>query len=131
MDRRLYRRITINAEGVFILDNNEISHREFPGVIEDISEGGIKIKMVKDEADHILPHLKTGSYLHFLATDDYTLFGNVNSAIISGQVEVLRQDTINNLITLGCKFKKYTSELLDYVSDRKLSIYVDGLRGTT
>lgn len=56
----LYQRIRIDAESVFILDNKDISPREFPGIVEDISESGVKIVTSKDESSHILNYLSSG-----------------------------------------------------------------------
>lgn len=128
MDRRLYQRITVNAEGVFILDNTNVSPREFPGIVEDISEGGMKITMTREESNHILPYLSTGKNLHFHASDDFKLFGMDKEAIISGQVEILRQENVDDFVILGCKFKRKTSELMKYISDRKISLFMNNLQ---
>lgn len=98
MDRRLYQRIRIDAESVFILNNKEISPREFPGIVEDISETGIKIVTRKDEASHILNYLSTGENLHFNVIDDYKLFGNEVNAIISGLVTIVRNEADDDFV---------------------------------
>lgn len=127
MDRRLYQRINIDAEGVFILDNETVSPREFSGIIENISEGGIKITFNKDAAATLLPYISKGEHLHFSAADDYSLFNREISAIISGKVEIIRKDIEDDLVSLGCKFKQYTNELSEYVSNKKLSSYMNAI----
>ena len=84
--------------------------------------------MTRNESNHILPYLNNGDRLHFHASDDFYLFGKSKQAIFSGQVEILRLENVEDVIILGCKFKKKTSELVKYVSDRKLSLFMNGLR---
>lgn len=128
MDRRLYQRIRIDAESVFILDNKDISPREFPGIVEDISESGVKIVTSKDESSHILNYLSSGKNLHFNVVDNYKLFGKETDAIISGLVTIVRKESDGDFVILGCKYSPVTKEIEKYVSDKKLSLFVNKMK---
>lgn len=129
MDRRTYQRIKVDVESIFIVDNTSVSPREFEGIIEDISESGMKILIKAQDTLHLLPYIEKGQHLHFSAADDFHLFGQERSSIFSGMVEIIRREALeNDLFLLGCKFKRYSNELQKYVSDRKLSLYMNGLK---
>lgn len=43
IEKRLYPRVKVSAEGSFILSDRDVAKREFIGKIRDISEGGLKV----------------------------------------------------------------------------------------
>lgn len=126
MERRVYQRIRISIEGLFISLNENAYPTEIEGMIEDISEGGIKIIIKKDTESSKTPCLKIGDVLRFQAYDEYELFGNQNNDVVSGVIQVVRVDETKDSITLGCKFTSKTSQLEEYISNRKTSSFMSG-----
>lgn len=129
MERREYQRINISAEGAFVFLNTDSTYRECQGLIEDISENGIKILLSNSLSDKSLPSISDDASLHFQAVDNYDLYGNKKTALIMGKAKVVRQELQDDFIVLGCRVSEYTSELVNYnyVSERKLSHYINSL----
>lgn len=128
MNRRDYQRILINTEGVFIVQNKEISPREFLGTIEDISESGIKIVTNKADSASTISQLESGDALFFQSVDSFDLLGTETDTVFSGTATITRIEDHPDSFHIGCKFKKPNNDLEKYVSNRKLSLFIDSLK---
>ena len=128
MDRRYYGRVRIRVEGNFIVAENIPENREFSGLIENISEGGILIRTSKDECGHIADRLKVGMKISFQAYDEYELMGSHMMDIFSGEVAVLRVEEADDDFLLGCRFTQLNPKLEKYIQNKKLVLYTKSMR---
>lgn len=112
----------------FIIQDNPSGYREFNGIIENISEGGVLIRADISQFGHVIDTIKEGTEVVFQTYDEYELLGQPKADVVSGEVIVLRVDEDEDGKLLGCKFKRLTNDLNEYVQNKKLSIYVKGLR---
>ena len=128
MDRRFYERAKIGVMSNFIIKDNPFGCKEFNGVIENISEGGVLIRADMSQFGHVIDTITEGTEVVFQTYDEYELLGQPKADVVSGEVIVLRVDEDEDGKLLGCKFKRLTSDLNEYVQNKKLSIYVKGLR---
>lgn len=128
MDRRYYGRVRIRVEGNFIVAENIPENREFSGLIENISEGGILIRTSRDECGHIADRLKVGMKISFQAYDEYELMGSHMMDIFSGEVAVLRVEEADDDFLLGCRFTQLNPKLEKYIQNKKLVLYTKSMR---
>lgn len=128
MERRFYERARIGVMSNFIIQDNPSGYREFNGIIENISEGGVLIRADISQFGHVIDTIKEGTEVVFQTYDEYELLGQPKADVVSGEVIVLRVDEDEDGKLLGCKFKRLTNDLNEYVQNKKLSIYVKGLR---
>lgn len=98
--------------------------REFIGIIEDISEGGIRIRVNEEHFKEAVSTIKKGSIITFQSYDEYKLYQQIKEEVFSGEVEVLRVDNTPNGLFFGCKFVRLTKELEEYITNRKISVFV-------
>jgi len=128
MERREYERIPVAAEGIFIFENRKNSNREFAGIIKDICEGGFKIFVDNKNYAEIFTENTRGEKVHFNIVDEYKLFGENISALLAGEATVVRQDTIEDSIVLGCKCTELYKALEKYVSEMKMTRYLNRIQ---
>lgn len=127
MDRRTYPRLQIEVEGLFILQNENIMPRDFEGLVIDISEGGLQLSIDYNKYSQALDDIKEGDVIHVSIPDEYELFGEERFDIVTGNAKIVRKTVDNNNIILGCKFLTRTSELEQYLIDRRTSFYMNNL----
>ena len=120
MERRYYQRIKLNIDGLLFLVEHETFPREFNGTLEDISEGGIKVVLDPLTPKQITDSIAVNDRIQFNSYDEYELFGNSKNVILSGEVIVVRKDTSNGKIILGCKLSPLTDDLSKYISEKKV-----------
>ena len=125
IERRFYKRESVDLNSCFIVFANAPGMREFTGTIADISEGGIGIRLNDSEYRYITDAITPGTHLTFQSMDEYNLFNEVHTDVFGGEVEVVRtvDETENRF--LGCKLVKQTSEYVDYLQNKKLSLFAD------
>lgn len=121
MERRKYQRIKVSAESTFLMLDKKVIDREFCGVIDNISENGIKIVVNRTEAEHILPLINTNDSIHFQAMDNFNLYGENIDAIVRGDAYVVRREIYDDSIIFGCKINELYTDIsdLDYISSRR------------
>ena len=128
MDRRYYQRTKIDLESVFLLSDKDIFPREFNGVIEDISESGVKIVIDPLTSDVLTSCINVNDSLHFNCLDEYSLFGKDHSAVLDGEIKVIRKDATEKNTVLGYIFNPSTKNISNYVKDMKTSAFISNLR---
>ena len=127
MERRFYERAQIGVMSNFIIKDNPFGCKEFNGVIENISEGGVLIRAEMNQFGHVVETIKAGTEIIFQTYDEYDILGHPKEDLVDGEVIVLRVEDVEDGKLLGCKFKGVTSELNEYVQNKKLSLYGRGL----
>ena len=90
MDRRYYSRTKIRIESTFFIDGNKAGLRDFTGVIEDMSEGGIRFIVDEEHRKESVGTIKNGTIIKFQAYDEYMLYNQMRDEVFSGEVEVIR-----------------------------------------
>lgn len=119
MERRGCPRIKISADGVFYLGDKQIHVREFTGIVDDISESGLKIRLTEPVSEELLQNLSIGKEVRFQIVDEFELMGELKDDIISGAATIMRTEQSDSKYCIGCKFNAPSAELLYYVTDRK------------
>lgn len=119
MDRRYYQRTKLNIDAIFFLSDKQTFPREFNGILEDISESGIKVVLDPLTPEQIIDSIAIGDHIHFNSYDEYDLFGQSKDIVLSGDVIVSRKTSSSGKIVLGCKLYPITDELSTYISDKK------------
>lgn len=127
MERRFFKRTTISILGTFIVMNTEDFQCEFEGILEDISEGGIKFVINAATSVASTDLIKVGDTVKFTAYDEYNLFGEMQEAILYGTATVLRKTVSENNVILGCSIIALSDELEEYILNKQTSIYMKAL----
>ena len=124
MERRLYQRVFTKARSNFIVIDNPPGLREFGGVIDDVSENGIKISVSDPGCAHIISNINVESKIAFQAIDEYEVNGEVHAEVFSGEAKVIRIDKDKENVIIGCKVVEATKEFDEYVKNRKMALFI-------
>ena len=125
MDRRLYKRVPVSLLGDFILRGSEADQREFDGVIQDVSEGGIKFCVNGAEYPDLISAIQVGSKILFQSLDEYVFFKERRTDVFHGEVEVVRAEDIDGRMIFGCRMTKLLPDFANYVKHKKLSLFLE------
>lgn len=99
--------------------------RDFTGVIEDISEGGIRFIVDDEHYKESVGTIEVGTIVSFQAYDEYVLYHQERQDVFSGNVEVIRIDELSDGVHYGCTITKLSDELSEYINNKKISEYVN------
>lgn len=127
MDKRIFSRLRIGIEGVFIFQKDDVPPGDFAGHVIDISEGGFKISIDYKQCAESLDNVGEGDVIQYSIADEYTLFGEEKLDIVSGKAKILRKTFENDNVVLGCKFIDRNNELEEYVLNRRTSVYMNNM----
>ena len=119
MNQRYYQRTHIDVECMFFLSGKEISHCEFSGILENISESGVMIIVDPSTPSEIVDIIGINDHIHFDGFDEYNYFGEDRDDYLSGDVTVVRKESSDGRTILGCKFGPVSEELTNYIADKK------------
>ena len=128
MERRAYKRIVVDIESVFHLDDCNIVKREFVGLIEDISESGFKIVVDMHEYGSIVEQLDVGDKLSYTAIDTIADKITNEDVFLNGDAIVKRKVVEADNICLGCVFTNNIDEVSRYLNNKRVSIYLNKMR---
>lgn len=123
LDRRYYSRIKLKLESILFVDCNE-EIKDLTGIITDMSEGGIRLIIDKKQYKDSINIIKNGTIIQFQSYDEYMLYNEMKTEVISGKVEVIRIEEYDEYIQLGCKLTNRTKELASYIDNKKISEYI-------
>lgn len=123
MERRYYKRIRTDVASSFIVKDNQPGFREFIGTLKDVSESGICITIQRGDYADIIDSIEMDSLIHFQAVDEYELFKEEHMDIFDGEVKVVRKQENGDLISFGCIIVKPTPELVEYIKNKKMSLF--------
>lgn len=126
LERRYYRRISVDASGTLILKNGINS--EVVGKIDDISESGFKVIIDITQNEKIMSMINEGDEFDFQALEKFDLYGKENSSIFNGKAVVVRKMLINTSLILGCKMNGLSPSTEKYISEKKLSSYIKSIK---
>ena len=126
MDKRFYRRLSLDIEGVFILDKED-APGEFKGIIEDLSESGIKIIIDTNAYPNAYDAINENDLLYFTAADEFKLFDEDQSFIIQGKAKIIRKRVTKDALVIGGEIVSVSNEIMEYLLSRRTSIYMDSL----
>lgn len=125
MEQRAYRRIEINIDGVFFVEQPNGERLEFPGIIKDISEGGIGIVINEVLDPAIVDAIDIGTQIHFQAFDSYDFFGDEHSVIVGSVSKAVRKVVNADSIIIGCKISILGKELEQYIKEKHVIQYME------
>lgn len=124
MEKRLYQRVTVGITSNFIIQDNEPGYREFGGVIDDLSENGIRVSVTDSRYSHILDRIKVGDKITFQAFDEYEMYGELRTDVFTGETEVRHIKKEEDNIIIGCKVYKASEEFDEYVKNKKMALFI-------
>lgn len=128
MEKRQYQREVINCIGLFYIQGGEYGKIEFDGVVTDISENGMAIKIVEPKCIMIADEVQVGTELKFCFIDKYEIFRETKNVDITGIATVVRKDKNADRLIIGCTFRGDRRKIEQYVSDKKMitfmSVYI-------
>lgn len=129
MEKREYPRLLLNKEAVFFINNSNIAIHEFSGIIDDISEVGIRIKLNKEENKEIIKVLQIDTELTFSTVDILSYNEKEEFKYISGNVKIVRIEELdNNVFICGCKIINPDKDILKYLDDKRTYNYLHRLK---
>lgn len=125
-DRRRYAREPLNLLCSFYLKDENDSKHEFYGLLSNISEGGIGIFVSKESTDNYNEARKVivGNVLSFQTFDEYKLFNEEHHDVITGEVHIVRINSNDEGIILGCEFKKMNQNMETYIRNKKVISFI-------
>jgi len=126
VENRFYTRITVNVPSAIYITFKDHTRMELNGVIRDISEGGVQIRIDMSDYANLVGRLTNGDNIRFQAVDEYQMLSDTKEDIIEGTGEVVWISTTENEIAFGCKAKKVLPEYLTYIKNKKLSLFFSG-----
>lgn len=128
---REYKRVDTGATGAFVIKEEGVYILEFTGYIVDISEGGMKVTVDDRDRERVIEVLRDNhqKQITFQAFDDCNLFGNDVSVIFGGEVDIVRQEEIDGVYSLGCKISNPTGPLKKYIEDMKVDAFLKEING--
>ena len=125
VEKRLYQRVIGGINGNFIIRNKKLGCIEFTGVIDDLSENGIRISITDSNWFENVKKIETGDKLLFQALDEYKLHDEVRVDIFSAETEVIRLDDNGDSIVIGCKIYESSREFDEYIKNRKMALFIE------
>lgn len=114
----------MGLDGAFIVRENKPGFREFSGTIENISEGGIKISINEEEYADITEQIEIGTKVLFQSFDEYVIYHEKKVDVFGGEAVVVRVEEADGRRMYGCSFTALQKELADYISNKKLSLFL-------
>lgn len=126
MERRDYSRFNIGVPSVFVIEDKEVYPRDFEGTIIEISESGCGI-MVSDGYEKTIANLHPDEMVHFNIPDDFNLLGQDVSVLVSGRIKIIRKTLEEGKTVLGCKFVGVNKKLEEYISDKRMLLYMKNI----
>lgn len=125
MEKRWYQREKLNIDGVFFIQGAKIGKIEFVGMIKDISEGGLAIRVKDEQYIDIADEAEIGTTIRYFFIDEYEVFGEQKNPQLVGDVTVVRKSKEHGELILGCTINYLSSDLESYISDRKVLAFFD------
>lgn len=125
MERRQFVREKINVLGLFYIQDTEPSKSEFAGMIFDVCEMGISIKVTDSKYFPIVDTIDTGTIIKFYFCDEHFYFKELKRHEIVGDATVVWKERTDDSISLGCRTLKMYSALDTYVSEKKTLSFIE------
>ena len=126
MDNRNYSRIIVDVPSCIYITLNDYTKIDIEGIIHDISESGIQVRVNSDSYDEMAKILSAGDVISFQAVDEYNVLNENKVDIVGGVAEVIWLNVDEKEIVFGCRTNKVLPEYLSYVKQKKLSLFFSG-----
>ena len=123
MDNRQYTRLIINVEGTYYTESEINGSIEVYGIIRDISEQGIQIRIdlgLYPDADKVFVK---GSTFTFQYADVYEVCNQERMDILSGEAMIRWTEISGNMLIAGCYISSPSEEFMKYLKVRTASRY--------
>lgn len=123
MDRREYHRFRGSLECNIYFKNRDIDYKEFSGLIEDISEVGLRIKIdTKDNVDFV-NNITVGDSIMFQSAEEKQIHNEEKITVLIGEARVLRIEEEKEFIKIGCAIVSVIPEYYKYIRYREMQIF--------
>lgn len=119
MDKRRFRREPIEVPANFYIEGGEFGKIEFTGMIGNICEGGLSVEVLDAGCIEIAETVTPGTIIKFIGIDEYEIFKEERVEYIEGEAEVVRIESSEYRIELGCEIKTMSRRLENYILDKK------------
>lgn len=118
---REYERVGVDRECVLFFNNGQT---EVNGILKDISENGVAF--ICEDTEELRTLLSDNIVFSFWTLDNYEYFDIHKNDSIIGVGRIIRFDDadVDNKKILGCKLISPDRNLLDYISRKKVSVYM-------
>lgn len=127
MDRREYERVNVDARGTFIVKKDNQFVTEFTAKIVDVSEKGIRVEIVNDSDKDMASLITEDSTVSFQAMENFKLYHKETSEFFTGDVQVVYKVINEDSLILGCRLPRLNDSMKNYISDRKISIFIENI----
>lgn len=77
MERRHYQRFPAELDCNLYFKNWEIDHKEFSGILENLSEAGMRLKISRDKNADFIEKVNIGDSILFQTADEYK-YGSID-----------------------------------------------------
>lgn len=129
MERREYQRINVSAKGSFFAQ--DIKNVEFVANIVDVSENGVRVEIDNEKYGKLLEPLDEGHVICFQAMEEFLVYDKSKVGIFDGKAIIVRKQIEDNLIIMGCRVYPPSNSLMQYVEDRKVSVFISDIKSVT
>lgn len=120
MENRMYQRVKLNIDVLCYIQGAPAGKVEFSGIVINISECGIAIKVSDERYVAVIDDASIGTEFRFLFVDEYELFKEEKTVHVEGTARIIRKEETPGGILIGCEIRGRKESVEKYVSDRKL-----------
>lgn len=126
MENRYFSRIIVDIPCVCIEKFGDQSTLEFAGIIHDISESGIQVRIDKNKYNSLADRMEAKDIISFQAHDEYVIVSVNHEDVIQGDAEVVWINSTSDNMSFGCRTNKVLPEYLSYVKNKKIALFLEG-----
>lgn len=125
MEKRRYKRETLNVPCNLYIPKEEGGQREITGLIVNIGEFGVAFSYANGEDSEII---QVGKIIDFISIDSYEVFKETKTQYLTGRAEIIWKKVFDDMIHIGCRIKSMNEDLEQYISDKKVISYQTRLK---
>ena len=119
-DKRRYLREKVNVLTNFYIVGGEYGKVEFSGLIANISEVGILIKVEDSAFIEVAKTAGVGRDIRFIGIDNYEIFKEKRVGYLEGTAKVIWTREEDGIYLMGCEIINLPRKLEKYILDRKV-----------
>ena len=124
MDKRLYSRIIVDAEGSCFTDMEICGTREITGVVKNISEQGIQMRVDLNKYPDAEKYFVKDTAFKFQFADIYNICDQERLDILTGKAKVRWSEVQNNILIIGCIIVDTSDNYQKYVMFKTTSKFL-------
>lgn len=122
MDRREHQRIVVGLECNFYFKNRDTDSKEFCGVIEDISEAGLRLRICEKSNSDFVKKANVGDYILFQSADEYTRANRPQIDVLIGEAKITRIENKNEHVLIGCSIVDKIKGYDDFINRKYIEL---------